>query len=144
MTEKQPAIPDMPRWLGWGGVVPFILCGAAAQSDSNALVLYGLLGGTSYGAVILTFLGAVHWGLAMGDDRPHSWYIWSITPALLAWATLLVFDVDIRLMALIPLFTLAWGVDRIASKNGLIPDWYMQLRNGLTAGAVLGMILMLV
>ena len=134
--------PDMAKILGWGGVAPFILCGAAAQSGERVLVLYGLLGGTTYAAMILSFLGAVHWGLAMRDDRHHGWYIWSIAPALLGWATLLVFDIQIRLLALIPLFTLAWAVDRMATKQGLMPDWYMQLRTGLTVGAIVGLLLM--
>lgn len=134
--------PEITKILGWGGVAPFILCGAAAQSGERVLVLYGLVGGTSYAAMILSFLGAVHWGLAMRDDRHYGWYIWSIAPALMGWATLLVFDIQIRLMALIPLFTLAWAIDRIAAKQGLIPPWYMQLRTGLTIGAIAGLALM--
>lgn len=140
--QSDETAPDIAKILGWGGVAPFILCGAAAQSGERVLVLYGVLGGTTYAAVILSFLGAVHWGLAMRDNRHHGWYIWSIIPSLLAWATLMVFDIQIRLLVLIPLFTLAWAIDRIASKQGLIPAWYMQLRTGLTIGAVVGLILM--
>lgn len=135
--------PTMASWLGWGGVLPFLACGIAAQSNHADLVLYGLVGGTSYAAVILTFLGAVHWGLAMTDDRPQGWFIWSITPSLLAWASLLIFDVDLRLFALIPLFGLAWGVDSIAARRLLVPAWYMRLRTRLTLGAIAGMVLML-
>ena len=130
-------IPDMPSLLGWGGLIPFGLAALGTHSGVDALVLYGFIGGTTYGAIILSFLGAVHWGLAMQDDRSPYWYVWSITPALLAWITLLIFDVELRLLGLIPLYGLAWSVDRQALIKGLIPAWYMRLRHGLTAGAVI-------
>lgn len=46
-----------------------------------------------YGAVIVTFLGAVHWGLAMATPMtsPMAYtlaseaYMWSVTPSLMAW-----------------------------------------------------------
>ena len=46
-----------------------------------------------YGAVILSFLGGVRWGMAVdGSKFPPSsaWYhyTWSVTPSLMAWAAL--------------------------------------------------------
>lgn len=137
MNDNLETIPQTPLILGCAGVIPFGLAAISAHSGVTVLVLYGLLGGTTYAAIILTFLGAVHWGLAMRDDRHPAWYVWSITPALLAWATLLIFDVELRLLGLIPLYGLAWSVDRQAFIKGLIPSWYMRLRHGLTAGAVI-------
>ena len=133
----------MPSFLGWAGLVPFGLAALGTHSEIEALVLYSFLGGTAYGAVILSFLGAVHWGLAMQDDRSPYWYVWSITPALFGFASLLVFDVEMRIVALIPLFVLAWSVDRQAASHGLIPNWYLRLRSMLTAGAVISLAAML-
>ena len=141
-SSHSPA-PEMPALLGWGGLVPFGLAALGTHSGVDALVLYGFLGGTAYGAIILSFLGAVHWGLAMQDDRSPYWYVWSITPALLGFASLLIFDVNLRIFALIPLFGLAWSVDRQAANHGLIPLWYMRLRTILTAGAVISLAAML-
>ena len=46
----------------------------------------------AYGAVIASFLGAVHWGLAMAADRPMSGrLIAGILPSLAGWA-LVVLD----------------------------------------------------
>jgi len=129
-------IPDMPALLGWGGLIPFGLAALGTHSGVDALVLYGFIGGTAYGAIILSFLGAVHWGLAMQDDRSPYWYVWSITPALMGFSSLLIFDVNLRILALMPLFGLAWSVDRQAANRGLIPAWYMRLRTLLTVGAV--------
>ena len=137
MNDTSKTMPQVPLFLGWAGVIPFGIAAIGAHSGISVLVLYGLLGGTTYAAIILSFLGAIHWGLAMHDDRHPAWYVWSITPALLAWATLLVFDVELRLLGLIPLYGLAWSVDRQAYLKGLIPAWYMRLRHGLTAGAVI-------
>ena len=142
-TSQNASAPDMPSFLGWAGLVPFGLAALGTHSGIEVLVLYGFLGGTAYGAVILSFLGAVHWGLAMQDDRSPYWYVWSITPALFGFASLLMFDAEMRVVALIPLFGLAWSVDHQAANHGLIPNWYLRLRSLLTAGAVISLAAML-
>ena len=142
-TSQNASSPDMPNILGWAGLVPFGFSALGTHSGIDALVLYGFLGGTTYGAVILSFLGAVHWGLAMQDNRNPYWYVWSITPALFGFASLLLFDVEMRIVVLIPLFGLAWSVDRQAANHGLIPNWYMRLRSMLTAGALISLAAML-
>ena len=142
-TTKNASSPDMPRFLGWAGLIPFGFAALGTHSGIDALVQYGFIGGTAYGAVILSFLGAVHWGLAMQDDRRPYWYVWSVTPALFGFASLLLFDVEMRIIALIPLFALAWLVDWQAAKGRLIPNWYMRLRSTLTAGALISLATML-
>ena len=129
-------IPDMPSLLGWGGLVPFGLAALGTHSGVDALVLYGFIGGTTYGAIILSFLGAVHWGLAMQDDRSPYWYVWSITPALMGFASLLIFDANLRLLLLMPLFDLTLSVDRHSANRVLIPPWCILLRTILTNCAV--------
>ena len=135
--------PDIPRLLGWTGLIPFIVAALGTHSNDDSLALYGFLGGTAYGAVILSFLGAVHWGLAMLDKRSAYWYVWSVTPALFGFACLLIFDVETRIIALMPLFGLAWLVDRHAATYGLLPNWYMRLRSILTTGALISLATML-
>ena len=134
----------LPYFLGWAGLIPFGLAAIGTQSGIDILILNGLLVGTTYGAVILSFLGAVHWGLAMQDDRSPYWYVWSVTPALLGFVSLLIFDIEMRIIALIPLFGLAWSVDRWAANYSLIPNWYMRLRNTLTTGALISLVTMLI
>ena len=142
-TTQNSSPPLLPNILGWIGLIPFGLAALGTHSGIDALVLYGFFGGTAYGAVILSFLGAVHWGLAMLDERSPYWYVWSITPALFGFASLLIFDVEMRIVALIPLFVLAWLVDHQAANHGLIPNWYMRLRSMLTAGALISLTAML-
>ena len=142
-TLQNTSQTNVPSILGWAGLIPFGLAALGTHSELQAPVRYGFLGGTAYGAVILSFLGAVHWGLAMQDDRSPYWYVWSITPALFGFASLLLLDVEMRVATLIPLFVLAWLVDRKAANHGLIPNWYMRLRSKLTAGAMISLAAML-
>ena len=54
----------------------------------QAQALFALL---AYGATILSFLGAIHWGLALHDPaEPPRWMlVWGVVPSLLAWGALL-------------------------------------------------------
>ena len=93
-TTQNKSQTNVPSVLGWAGLVPFGLAALGTHSGIEALVRYGFFGGTAYGAVILSFLGAVHWGLAMQGDRSPYWYVWAITPALFGFASLLLLDVE--------------------------------------------------
>ena len=137
--QKQQAAPELALWLGYGGLVPFASCAVAAHSGTPMFAAYGLIGTANYGAVILSFVGAIHWGLAMQDGRHVYWFSWSVTPALLAWAAVTLLDIRLTMLALVLAFTLAWFVDRLAFQRGLLPGWYMRLRHILTAGAVFGL-----
>jgi Protein of unknown function (DUF3429) len=55
----------------------------------RALGIAALLG---YGATILSFLGAIHWGFAMRDASTQSTnlLVWGVIPSLLAWVALLL------------------------------------------------------
>ncbi len=138
-TNSDPYI-NMAKLLGFGGLVPFAGCAAIMYSGSNSASIVALFANAVYGAVILSFVGAVHWGLTMREDRSPYWYVWSIIPAILGWLSIVLLDVNISLLALAIAFTLAWSVDRQASLQGLIPSWYMQMRHILTAGATISLL----
>lgn len=73
--------------LGYAGLIPFVL-GAALTwlvrpDDAFVFVVDGL---AKYAALIISFLGGIHWGLAMRSSPIDSARIaWGITPSLLAW-----------------------------------------------------------
>ena len=102
---------------------------------SPSISIIALFANAVYGAVILSFVGAVHWGMTMLGGRSSYWYVWSIIPAILGWLAIVLLDIRISLLALAIAFALAWSVDRQASLRGLIPTWYMQMRHILTIGA---------
>ena len=141
MTKNNSEIgPQLAKLIGYGGLIPFVGCSALMYAGNTGVSIIALFASAVYGAVILSFVGAVHWGLAMREDRSLHWYIWSVIPALMGWLAIVILDIKITLVALAVAFTLAWSVDRQASLRGLIPEWYMQMRHILTAGATISLL----
>ena len=102
--------PPFASLMGFGGLIPFFVCAGAAHSGvapwaGLALIICGI-----YGAVILSFIGAVHWGLAMRGDRSQRWFLWSVVPALYAWPPVVFLDARTALLALVPGFLICWRV----------------------------------
>ena len=141
MTENNSENhPQLAKLTGYGGLMPFVGCAAIMYAGNTGASIIALFAIAVYGAVILSFVGAVHWGLTMREDRSPYWYVWSIIPAILGWLSIVLLDIKISLMALAVAFTLAWSVDRQASLQGLIPAWYMKMRHILTAGATISLL----
>ena len=63
------SVPSAAAWLGGLGIIPFV--GISLATPFAADVLKGPLSFAlmTYGAIILSFLGGVHWGLAIGAVR---------------------------------------------------------------------------
>ena len=131
---------NIAQIIGLFGLVPFVACTALIYSGLSDISVVALFSNAIYGAVILSFVGAIHWGLAMREDRSPYWYIWSIIPTLSGWLAIVFLDIRISLLVLSVAFTLAWTVDRHAHKLGLIPNWYMRLRHLLTVGATISLL----
>lgn len=79
------------RAIGYSGLIPFIGLSAMSvlwRDIHHSAVLFSLL---AYGATIISFLGAIHWGLAMQEEQPdHISIIWGVIPSLVAWCSLIV------------------------------------------------------
>ena len=59
------SLPPFAVVLGVAGLIPFVACAIGAlalRGDDAERVTLALIG---YGAVILAFLGGVHWGFAL-------------------------------------------------------------------------------
>ncbi len=142
-ASQSVAMPSSARWLGIGGVLPFAgLAMAAVLDPLHAQVWQQAL--MAYGAIILSFVGALHWGFAMTaaglDDSERSQrFVWSVMPALIAWAALLVLEFSILLAVGLLLlgFWLHLLQDRVLVQRAELPRWYMPLRLGLTTAASL-------
>ena len=132
-------IPRMALWLGPLGLLPF-LAGALAAWLLPAERLPGtILALAAYGAVILSFLGGVHWGLAAPAGRaPQLGF--SVLPSLVAWVALLTANLpalDAALWLLAAAFAIMLVCDLVAAGRELTPEWYPRLRLPLSLGAVL-------
>jgi hypothetical protein len=120
------------RILGYGGALPFLGGAIMASQDmgipgfatSNVLL--------TYGAIILSFLGGLHWGrvitstIQIGNAGPV-WLFWSVCPPLLGWAALLL-PVKAAAILLSVCFMVALGVDQKLIRGREWPAWMRQLR----------------
>lgn len=150
MNRRPPALAFA---LGFAGLLPFFGCGLAALSLPGEQALHLLSALLAYGAVILSFLGGVHWGLALADEtgraeRPR--YALGVLPSLIGWLALLVMLLpwgggpELGLAVLILGYAATVAVEAQGARQGLVPPRYMALRWGLTAIVVLLLTLVLV
>lgn len=134
---------DIPRpalVLGAAGLIPFFAGAVGLWMLNQPYAGLALVLELQYAAIILSFLGAAHWGPAIaghGGDRP-SWSRlgWPVAPALAGWAAI-QFPPALGLLLLAVAFAVAWAVDRWAVHKGFAPAWYAPLRKGLSIGVLL-------
>jgi hypothetical protein len=137
-------IPNPALYLGAAGLLPFFAATAAIgllPPEGRGIFVAALAG---YGAVILSFLGAVHWGAAIGGTGgpgatpsvlgPR--LAWSVVPALLGWASLVMGAAPGLVLQLVG-FVGCLIIDVRATRLGLLPAWYPKLRWPLSAVAIL-------
>lgn len=128
--------------VGAAGLIPFAALGIGswfAAPDAAALMLRHLC---AYGAVVLAFVGALHWGFAilvpMDDfERPRV-LGWSVVPALVGWMALML-PLRAGMILLIVMFLVHYAMDRRLARMASLPVWYLKLRLWLTLGACLGL-----
>jgi hypothetical protein len=94
-----------------------------------------------YASLILAFMGAVHWGLAMLQTRMdyQRQLGFSVIPALIAWVALFLPEI-LNYSVLIIAFALLCLFDTRMAKTGRAPNWYPRLRSPLTAVVVASLI----
>ncbi|KAL2056800.1 hypothetical protein ABVK25_003195 [Lepraria finkii] len=87
-----------------------------------------------YGAVILSFLGAIHWGLEWakyGGVHGYPRYAYGVIAPAVAWPTILL-PVEYALIAQFTAFTFLYFADSRAVVRGWAPHWYSTYRFVLT------------
>ncbi len=92
-----------------------------------------------YGAVIISFLGAIHWGLEYAEKTPSRGrtrfrYGLGVLASAVAWPTVFMpveFALTTQFGALVALY---WA-DTLAARRGWAPPWYGTYRFVLTAVA---------
>ncbi|GLB34671.1 putative protein of unknown function (DUF3429) [Lyophyllum shimeji] len=84
----------------------------------------------TYGAVMLSFLGALHWGMEFagyGGQKGYARLSLGAAPVLLAWSTLALAPVNALIVQWVG-FTGLWWADAKVSQKGWTPKWYSQYR----------------
>ena len=97
-----------------------------------------------YGSIILTFLGAIYWGIILNDSHKNlipnkvKTYIicWSIIPSL--WSSLiLIYNHNLTIIVLAICYIIVQFVDEFVIKYFKFPIWYLFLRRLLTVMVIL-------
>lgn len=143
--------------LGYAGLIPFlglaVLTGVFSGTETaSTLAHYNLI----YALCIVSFLGAVHWGLAislLNQEQPAYLagldqaafetrsFIWGVTPSLLAWLAGSFSPPEYTLWILAVILAFVWLVDQRMLKPMKAFEQYLKLRNHLTLGAIAGLLL---
>lgn len=147
MSEHSLSLIHAARWLGIAGLLPFVFLSSIALLEPQYRVMVHMPL-VAYGAIVLAFVGALHWGIAMmlpaAPDRQRSLLmVWSAVPALLAWAAVLL-PVGVDLALLIAAFWVHFAFDYQLALRQSLPAWYLPLRIVLTLGATLSLLAALV
>lgn len=144
MSDTNAQIPSGAKWLGFSGLIPFVGCALAVALASEPYKSFALSLLLGYGAVILSFLGGVHWGLAIAPGAAQSvltkQLALSVIPSLIAWAALFLQDRP-SLIVLALSIALVLIIDRISVREGRAPLWFMALRRYLSIGAIASLLL---
>ncbi|KAI8685185.1 hypothetical protein NCS57_00187100 [Fusarium keratoplasticum] len=101
-----------------------------------------------YGAVIISFLGAIHWGLEYAEKQPlrertRFRYGMGLAASIIAWPTLFL-PVEYALTTQFMAFVALYFADSRAATRGWAPQWYGTYRFLLTAMVGLAIFISLV
>ena len=138
-------VPIPAAWLGGLGAIPFVILSSATpclEKGNQVSVINAL---STYGAIILSFLGGIHWGMAIisksesGNSKLRKTLIVSVLPPLAAWSSLFLTDRKSLIMLAGAMALMLWFDLRI-SRAGQAPPWYPTLRIPLSCVVIASLI----
>jgi len=133
-------IPPAALIPGLLGLLPFWGLALATHLSTGLDPLLALMALIMYGAIILSFVGALWWGIAIHatPTAPRNvMFAWSVVPALIGWVAIMTTP-QIGVRMLMAGLALQWVLDGLLMRHvpNLIPAWVFRLRTMLTFGAV--------
>ena len=142
--RTETVVPRVTKILGYAGLIPFVVLSTGlwiAPPQYFSQINQALI---AYAAVILSFMGAVHWGMAidLASKAQEKRLSLSVIPALTGWLALLA-PVNYGYSLLIVAFSLLCIVDSLLAKQHATPLWYPSLRIPLTTVVVCSLIIAL-
>lgn len=146
ITKDQKTLKQWANILGYSGTIPFISLAVILLLDASSTTpaasgpaASGLAASALhlYGAIILSFLGGLHWGrIACNPDIKPSdkWFlIYSVIPSLMGWSSYLLSDIwQGAALMLIAGFIISYVIDIRFIKLGAWQSWMKPLRTNLT------------
>lgn len=143
-------LPFLAILLGAAGLLPFLISGLGAVSAEPQAARAACDMLIVYGAIVLSFLGAVHWGFTLATDhdpaeRPR--LLLGVAPSIGAWLAagvgLWLGNRVLGLLVMAALFVGTAVVEWRAHERGWVPGGYIALRLALTAIVVIILITVL-
>lgn len=123
------------EYLGYAGALPFLVGGVATAILHQPILAQSV---QLYGATIISFLGGVHWGVALRNPTRVD-FLYAVTPSLFGCSAALLHPPE-GLPILAGGFAAAWMYDEVRfSKDGYW--WYRRLRRPLSVTAIVGCVL---
>lgn len=152
-TFSLSEVPREAYYMGLAGTIPYLVTSATTVlcsyeinhavggygtilNEQNATQLLHILEPLQigYGASIISFLGAIHWGLewaGYGGYQSYRRYAIGVVAPAVAWSTILM-PIEAALIAQFLSFTALYYVDIRATLKGWTPPWYRTYRFVLT------------
>jgi len=131
-----PPLSDTARHLGHLGLLPFVLGALLIWVVNAEAQPYASQALSAYAAVIVSFLGGLHWGLAMRlSAPPPSLLLWGVLPSLVAWLAVLM-PASAGLVVHGTMLAVCYAVDRKVYPTQGVAQW-LNLRFRLSAVASL-------
>lgn len=142
MTDSReiPATQRFAWILGLAGLLPFLAHAVFSWLSPPAELVGVLRSQVHYAAAILTFVGALHWGVTIAspsivDGRAVTRLLWSVIPSVFCWVVTL-YPTDVGLPLLFAGLLVALAVDGLLYRDTPVPRWFLTLRTVLSAGAL--------
>ncbi|MEN9945376.1 MAG: hypothetical protein RLY18_1334 [Pseudomonadota bacterium] len=151
MPTTKSELPPIVRILGYAGLIPFIGLAFMVQLADSPNDLIALESLVAYGAVIVSFLGALHWGACFKTISTstqnrwldHSVWIWGIMPALIAWLAIHIF-IPLALLLLAATLIVQRAIDQRTYayyfENTQMANAFLRMRTHLTVVATVCLI----
>ena len=127
-------IPIYPLILGLLGLVPFLYFSFIDQFLEIFTIENRATFIISYSAIILSFLGGIHWGVALFQNNNHEnirknniRFIISVIPSILGWISLFLLDIY-GITLIIISFLLLFIYDFYSLRQFNFIHWFFYLR----------------
>ena len=135
MLFNSDKISSTALLLGYFGLVPFVTLDTLiflVPSANRPAIIFSLL---AYGVTVVSFLGAIHWGLTMREHvSSKRMLIWGVVPSLLAWISLMI-QVEFGLLLVAAVLLLCLIIDYNIYPNVGLHHW-LRMRLILTTVAI--------
>ena len=137
-------IPLSALSLGLAGLIPFWGLTILIITLDSPMKNFAVQANITYGALILSFLGGIHWGVALMNAKYLNWLSlsWGVSPTLFAWLALFL-QPSMGLTMLIFGFLATAIIDFRIFASNRDNAWFGKLRTILSIGAITALLLTL-